>query len=104
MHIDYTDNIGERRVSLKKFQLFLRSSSISLNSSNITGMATNGFPEGFQRKNKTNCELYNNPLVVVAVAVGGFFINKNKEKISKTLKKKKENRRYSGMDKKEQNK
>jgi hypothetical protein len=88
VQIDYTDNIGERRSVTKEISLSGSSTSVS-NTSNMTGMATGEFPEGFQRRNSFNANYIIIPLVILVLLVGGFFGYKNKNKIIGMIKRKK---------------
>ena len=91
VQIDYTDNIGERRSVTKEISLSGSSTSIS-NTSNMTGMATGEFPEGFQRRNSFNANYIIIPLVILVLLAGGFFGYKNKEKIIGMIKRKKKDK------------
>jgi len=88
VQIDYTDSIGERRSVTKEISLS-GSSTIAVNNSSISGMATGEFPEGFQRRDSMNWSYIIIPLVVLVLLAGGFFGFKNKEKIIGLIKKKK---------------
>jgi hypothetical protein len=91
VQIDYTDNIGERRSVIK--EISLSGSSTSVNTSDMTGMAT-GMPNGnFQRKNTFNASYIIIPLIILFLLVGGFVAYKKKEKIISLIKKKKKEKK-----------